>query len=56
MGYWGKFREADLGTYFAYYGRASDCFLVTLNDGRRYMLGCADAPAMVSELLKEIQR
>lgn len=46
-GYWGWFSERDLGRYFAYYGRSSDCFLVTLRDGRRYMLGCADAPAMV---------
>lgn len=50
FGWYGWFRERDLGKYFAYYGKASDCFLVTLNDGRKYMLGCKDAPEMVSEI------
>ena len=54
MGYWGLFSEPDLGRYFAYYGRASDCFLVTLRDGRRYMLGCTDAPAMVAAIRSEM--
>lgn len=47
FGWYGWFKERDLGKYFAYYGKASDCFLVTLKDGRKYMLGCKDAPEMV---------
>ena len=47
FGYWGWFKERDLGKYFAYYGRSSDCFLVELKDGRKYMLGCKNAPKMV---------
>lgn len=47
LGYWGWFSERDLGRYFAYYGKASDCFLVTMSDGRKYMVGCEDAPQMV---------
>ena len=47
LGYWGWFKERDLGKYFAYYGRSSDCFLVELKDGRKYMLGCKNAPKMV---------
>lgn len=43
FGYWGWFREPSIGRYFAYYGKASDCFLVRLKDGRLYMLGCVDA-------------
>ena len=56
MGYWGRFRERDLGKYFAYYGRSSDCFLVELKNGRKYMLGCQNAPKMVeyiNSLLKQ---
>ncbi len=48
MGYWGLFREGDIGTYRAFYGRASDCFLLTLRDGKRYMLGCKDPDAMIA--------
>lgn len=55
MGYWGWFSEPDLGRYFAYYGRASDCFLVTLRDGRRYMLGCINAPDMVAAIRNRIK-
>lgn len=50
FGWYGWFHEKDLGKYFAYYGKASDCFLITLKDGRKYMLGCKDAPEMVSEI------
>ena len=54
MGHWGRMYERDLGRYFAYYGKASDCFLVTLNDRRKYMLGCKDAPEMVAAIKKTI--
>lgn len=47
MGCWGRFYERDFGKYFAYHGNASDGFLVTLHDGRRYMLGCRNAAEML---------
>ena len=47
FGYYGWFSERDLGKYFAYYGKSSDCFLVRLKDGRQYMLGCNDAQEVV---------
>lgn len=50
FGWYGWFRENDLGRYFAYYGKASDCFLVTLKNGKKYMLGCKDAPEMVKAI------
>ncbi len=50
FGWYGWFSERDLGKYFAYYGKASDCFLVTLKDGRKYMLGCSDAPDMADAI------
>ena len=46
-GHWGWFRERDLGRYFAYYGKASDCFFVRLADGSAYMLGCTDPGSVV---------
>ncbi len=47
-GYWGWFRERDLGRYFAYYGKSSDCFLITLKDGRKYIIGCDDPGSIVN--------
>ena len=54
FGWYGRFKENDLGNYFAYYGKASDCFLVTLKNGKKYMLGCNDAPDMVKAIADKI--
>lgn len=53
-GYWGWFSERDLGKYFAYYGKASDCFFVILKDGRKYMLGCENPGEIVEAIEKRI--
>ncbi len=50
FGYWGWFSEPDLGKYFAYYGKSSECFLVLLRNGKKYILGCENAPAMVNAI------
>lgn len=52
FGYWGWFSERDLGKYFAYYGKASDCFLVTMKNGRKYMLGCK-APETIVDFVNQ---
>lgn len=54
FGYWGHFSERDLGKYFAYYGKSSDCFLVRLRNGRRYMLGCDEPSAVVDSIKAQI--
>lgn len=51
FGYWGWMSEPSIGKYFAYYGKASDCFLVRLKNGRQYMLGCEN-PATMVEFIK----
>ena len=56
FGWYGWFREKDLGKYFAYYGKASDCFLVTLKSGKKYMLGCKDAHEMVNAIKEKINQ
>lgn len=56
FGWYGWFREKDVGKYFAYYGKASDCFLVTLKNGKKYMLGCKDAPEMVNAIKEKINQ
>jgi len=55
MGYWGWFRERDIGRYFAYYGRSSECFLVTLKGGKKYMLGCENFKAIVRAIDERIR-
>lgn len=47
LGYWGLYREGDIGKYYAFYGKASDCFLIRLKNGDKYVLGCENPKAMV---------
>ena len=47
MGYWGIFRGMDIGNYMAYYGKSSDCFLVRMKNGDKYVLGCENPDTMM---------
>lgn len=51
MGYWGIFREGDVGRYYAFYGKASDCFLVRMKNGDKYVLGCEN-PARMMDFIR----
>lgn len=47
MGYWGLFKEGDTGRYEAYCGNSSDCFMIRLDNGDKYVLGCKNPDVMV---------
>ncbi len=51
FGYWGWFSNNEIGKYFGYYGKASDCFLVTLKNGKKYLLGCKN-PAIIVDFIQ----
>lgn len=55
MGHYGLYREGDIGRYFASYGKSSDCFLVTLKDGRNIVLGCDNPLALVKEVRSKLE-
>lgn len=54
FGYWGWYNEGDTGCYFAYYGKASDCFLITLHDNRKYLIGCNHGKEMCDYINQHI--
>ncbi len=56
FGYWGWFHDRELGHYFAYYGKSSDCFLVRLRNGRSYVIGCQNPQTIVDEVCRKISR
>ena len=56
FGYWGVFREGDIGRYVAYYGKASDCFLIRMKNGGNYVLGCENPSEMVSYIRSHLTR
>ena len=55
MGYWGIFRGGSLGKYVAYYGKASDCFLIRIKNGDNYVLGCEKPEEMVNYINSKIK-
>lgn len=50
LGYWGIFEDNAIGRYRAYYGHHVDTFLVVLNDGRQYVLGCLHPADMIRHI------
>lgn len=50
IGYWGIFREGDVGNYMAFYGKSSDCFMIRLKNGDKYVLGCKNPMGIVSDI------
>lgn len=56
MGYWGIFKEGDIGKYYGFYGKASDCFLVCLKNGEKYVLGCNQPKKMVDYIKSQISK
>jgi len=56
MGYWGIFKEGDIGRYYAFYGKSSDCFLVRMKNGDKYVLGCKEPDAMVDYINSQIKK
>ena len=54
MGYWGLFKEGDVGNYQAFFGKSSDCFMIRMKNGDKYVLGCRDPKMMVNEIKKNI--
>lgn len=54
-GYYGWYHDSGIGRYFGYYGNRHECFLVQLNDKRRYVLGCENVSEMVNYLSKQIK-
>lgn len=47
LGHWGVFSEGDVGRYVAYYGKSSDCFIVRMKNGDKYVIGCENPKSMV---------
>ena len=54
FGYWGTFRENDIGRYKASYGRASDCFILIMKNGDKYVFGCKNPQSMVDYIKNNI--
>ena len=54
-GYWGIFRDGCIGTYAGYYGKSSDCFLIRMKNGGKYVLGCQNPEEMVEYIKSQVK-
>lgn len=48
FGRWGHYHDDKIGDYFAYYGKPDNTVLITLKDGRKYVVGGSDAEALAN--------
>lgn len=55
LGYWGWFYKRGEGFAFGYFGNPTNCFMVTLRNGRKYILGCVNPEQMVEFIAKRIK-
>lgn len=46
FGKWGKYSDENIGDYFAYYGKPDNTTLITLKNGKKYVVGGTDAQAL----------
>lgn len=55
FGHWGIFRAGDIGKYTGYYGKSSDCFLIRMKNGDKYVFGCQNASEMIETVNQRIR-
>lgn len=55
MGYWGLFKEGDVGNYMAFFGKSSDCFMIRMKNGDKYVLGCKNPEEMVKYIESQLK-
>lgn len=46
FGKWGHYHDDKAGDYFAYYGKPDNTVLITLKNGKKYVVGATDAKAL----------
>lgn len=55
FGRWGQYHDDKIGDYYAYYGKPDNTVLITLKDGRKYVVGGSDAKALADEINSKIK-
>lgn len=56
FGRWGRYKDDKIGEYFAYYGNSDNTVLITLKDGRKYVVGGSDAKALSDYINNKINK
>ncbi len=51
LGTWGWFKDNRIGSYRAFYGVDDGCFLVTLSNGKMFLIGCEDSDQVMDAII-----
>ena len=54
FGYFGWFRNREIGKYFAYIGKWNDTFLIKMKSGRKYIISCNQPEVIVKSIMDSI--
>lgn len=54
-GYYGWFHNPRIGNYFGYYVNMQECFLVRLNDGKQYVIGCENSEGVINHITSNLK-
>lgn len=54
FGKWGQYHDDKIGDYYAYYGKPDNTVLITLKDGRKYVVGASDAKELADYINTKI--
>lgn len=54
FGYYGWFRNREIGKYFAYIGKWKDTFLIELKSGRKYVVSCNQPEVIVKCIMDRL--
>lgn len=56
FGWWGLYRNQELGRFFVYAANLDNVIYVELNNGKKYVISCLDSQKMTEEILKRLKR
>lgn len=55
-GHSGYYHDDNIGEYYAYYGKPDNTVLITLKDGRKFVVGASDAKALSDYINQRINK
>lgn len=56
FGKWGQYKDDKIGDYYAYYGKPDNTVLITLKNGKKYVVGGTDAKAMSDYINSQLSK
>lgn len=56
FGKWGQYRDDKIGDYYAYYGKPDNTVLITLKNGKKYVVGGSNAQELADYINQKAKK